>query len=180
MLNQVRTLLNLVRTLLNQLRILLNRVLAEFSFLIRLVCLPVTWDWLLPTQVQAVKFNQHQPWPLPPLLPAPVAFAALPPLPSGLGAGGGSSPEEVLPSGGEAGGSAAMVVAEAGAGAAPHTLERSTLTARPEGPEILRRREPAVPDETADTIRTNGPDDTASHEPAVPDEPGERPERPEA
>ena len=69
---------------------------------------------------------------------------------------------------------------EAEAGAVPHTLERSTPPARPEGPEILRRREPAVPDETADTIRTNGPDDTASHEPAAPDEPGERPEAPGA
>ena len=79
LLNQVCTLLNRVRTLLSQVRILLNRVRAEFSFLIRPVCLPVTWDWLLPTQVQAHKFNRHQPWPLPPFLPAPAGFAPLPP-----------------------------------------------------------------------------------------------------
>ena len=39
-----------------------------------LAAVPVTWDWLLPTQVQAHKFNRHQPWPLPPFLPAPASI----------------------------------------------------------------------------------------------------------
>ena len=123
LLNQVCTLLNRVHTLLNQVRILLNRVRAEFSFLIRPVCLPVTWDWLLPTQVQAHKFNRHQPWPLPPFLPAPAGFAPLPPLPAGLGSWVG--PRDAPLSGGVAGGSAA----EAGVGAASAAALSAALSA---------------------------------------------------
>ncbi len=81
------------------------------SFLIREAGWPVGWNWLLPPgvtgmpvpipvqvpiQVQANKFNWHQPvdltvFPVPPLAPVRLCFQDLAP---GLGACGGSSPPD--------------------------------------------------------------------------------------
>ncbi len=75
-----------------------------------------------PIQVQAHWFNRHQPWALPAFLPPPPAFPALPPppLPRGLGAGGGpslSGAAAALPSGGVAGVAALASAGSAGSAA---------------------------------------------------------------
>ena len=85
-----------VQTLLKQVRTLIYPF--GCCFLIRPAGWPVGWGWLLsgvmPIQVQAHKFNLHQPEALPAafLPPPPPRTLQPPPLAAGLGAGGGSSP----------------------------------------------------------------------------------------